>query len=226
MLGLWLAIQARPLRGAAVIALAALAKPFALLALPPLWRPWDWKMPLVVIAVLVLCYAPYLSVGTGVFGFLTTGYLQEESLISGATVWPLAAWRTVFGAMRGDVAAYWAVALLIVGAMSLLASHRAPRTAETIIADINKLLLAALFLISPNYPWYFLAITPFVALCGGAPVWAASIGALLLQEEAGWGEHVPILIRKTILYGAFIVACAFAAWRAWNAHHEDKGRPA
>ena len=226
MLGLWLAIQARPLRGAAVIALAALAKPFALLALPPLWRPWDWKMPLVVIAVLVLCYAPYLSVGTGVFGFLTTGYLQEESLISGATVWPLAAWRTVFGAMRGDVAAYWAVALLIVGAMSLLASHRAPRTAETIIADINKLLLAALFLISPNYPWYFLAITPFVALCGGAPVWAASIGALLLQEEAGWGEHVPILTRKSILYGAFIVACAFAAWRAWNAHHEDKGRPA
>jgi len=69
-------------------------------------------------------------------------------------------------------------------------------------------------------------IIPFVALCGGAAVWAASIGALLLQEEAGWGEHVPILIRKSILYGAFIVACAFAAWRAWNAHHEDKGRPA
>lgn len=51
-------------------------------------RAWDWKMPLLVIAVLALCYAPYLSVGTGVLGFLTTGYLQEESLASGDAVWP------------------------------------------------------------------------------------------------------------------------------------------
>jgi alpha-1,6-mannosyltransferase len=225
MLGLWLAIRARPLRGAAIIALGALVKPFALLALPPLWRLWDWKTPFVVIAVLAVCYLPYLSVGAGVLGFLTTGYLQEESLVSGATIWPLAAWRTIFGTVHGDVLAYWSVALLVVGGISLMASAREPRTAETTIADVNRLLLAALLLISPNYPWYFLMVTPFVALHGGAPVWTASIGALLLQEEAGWGEHVSILVRKSVLYGAFIVACAFSI-RTWRAHGRDKRRPA
>jgi hypothetical protein len=226
MLGILLALQNRPLRGAAVIALAALAKPFALMALPPLWRAWDWKMPLLVIAVLALCYAPYLSVGTGVLGFLTTGYLQEESLASGDTVWPLAAWRWLFGIMRGDVTAYWTIVLLVVVGMALVASQREPRTAETITADINKLLLAALFLISPNYPWYFLAITPFVALQEGAPVWTASVAVLLLQEEAGWGEHVPILIRKSILYGAFILACAFSIWRNWDPRRTSDRRTA
>ena len=81
-----------------MIALGALVKPFALLALPGIWRAWDWKMPLVVIAVIALCYLPYLSVGSGVFGFLTTGYLKEEGLVSGARsgrwrLWRYAVWR-------------------------------------------------------------------------------------------------------------------------------------
>ena len=226
MFGIWLALRALPLRAAVVVALAALAKPFALFALPPLWRAWNWKMPVLVIAVLALCYVPYLSVGTGVFGFLTTGYLQEESLASGDTILPLAAWRALVGTMRGDVAVYWSIALAVVGAMAFSTSLRKARSAETVIADINKLLLAALFLISPNYPWYFLAITPFVALQGGAPVWAASIGALLLQEEAGWGDYIPILLRKSLLYGAFITACAFTIWRAWTTRSADMRRPA
>lgn len=226
MLGVWLALRAKPLRGAAAVATAALAKPIALLALPPLWRAWDWKMPALVIAVLALCYVPYLSVGKGVFGFLTTGYLQEESLVSGDTIWPLAAWRWLFGSLRGDVAVYWSIALLAVGALAFSSSLREARSPETVVADINKLLLAALFLISPKYPWYFLAITPFVALQGGAPVWAASIGAVLLQEEAGWGEYIPILIRKTILYGAFIAACALTIWRARTTREVDMRRPA
>ena len=46
MLGLWLALTARPLLGVLAISLGALAKPLALLALPAIWRPWNWKMPL------------------------------------------------------------------------------------------------------------------------------------------------------------------------------------
>jgi hypothetical protein len=225
MLGIWLALRAKPLCGAAAVALAALAKPLALLALPPLWRAWDRKMPALVIAVLALCYVPYLSVGKGVFGFLTTGYLQEEGLASGDTVWPLAAWRWMFGSFRGDVTAYWAVTLLVVGTLAFSASLRGSRSPETIIVDINKLLLAALFLVSPNYPWYFLAVTPFVALEGGAAVWAASIGAVVLQEQAGWGEYIPVLIRKTALYGAVVAACAFTIWQARTARKSDMRRP-
>ena len=63
MLGLWVALTGRAVRGAVLIALGALVKPYVAPAFAPVWRPWDWKMPLVVIAVIALCYLPYLSVG-------------------------------------------------------------------------------------------------------------------------------------------------------------------
>jgi hypothetical protein len=221
MVGLWLAVAGRPVRGAAAIALAALAKPFAVLALPATWRPWDWKAPLAVVAVVALAYAPYLAVGWGVFGFLATGYLEEERYSSGGFIWPLAALRWVTGALPGDVAVYFGVAALIVFALALRVSWRSARSAETTLRDINTLLLVSLFLLSPNYPWYFLVLTPFVALAGGAPVWVFTICAALLLEEANWDPHVPMLIRKSLLYGAFLGACAFAAWQISAAREGD-----
>ncbi len=38
--------EGRPVAGAVLVTLGALAKPFALLALPALWRPWNWRMVL------------------------------------------------------------------------------------------------------------------------------------------------------------------------------------
>jgi alpha-1,6-mannosyltransferase len=216
MLGLWVALAGRPLRGALSIALGALVKPFAVLALPAIWRPWDWRLPLVVLAAAVLCYLPYWSGGWGVFGFLPR-YLHDEGLDTGANIWPLAAWRAIAGIWPGDLAIYVAIAALIIAALSLRAAFRQPRSIETSLADINRLLLAALLLLSPNYPWYFLVVTPLVALVGGAPLWALTIGAVLLQEEATWDPYVPLLIRKSILYGVFFLACAFVAWRAHRA---------
>jgi alpha-1,6-mannosyltransferase len=214
MLGLWLALSGRPLRGAASIALAALVKPFALLALPVTWRPWDWKAPMIVSAIVALCYAPYLSVGWGVFGSLT-GYLNEEQYGSGALLWPLAAVRWVVGTFRGDLAIYFAASGCAIAAMALLAAWRKERSAEACLHDINRLLLAFMFLLSPNYPWYFLILTPFVALVGGAPVWAFTVGAVLLQDEFRSDPYVPVLIRKSVLYGVFLIACAYPFLRSW-----------
>jgi len=213
MLGIWLAIGGRPLRGGISIALGALAKPLAALALPAIWRPWDLKLPLAVLATVALCYVPYLSVGPGVFGFFT-GYLREEGLATGTQVWPLALWRAIAGASTGDLIVYAAAAAIIMAVLARRAAFREPRTPATTVADINTLLLAALFLLSPNYPWYFLIATPFVALVGGVPVWVLTIGAVLLQEEATWDPYVPWLIRKSILYGGFLAACACTAWQA------------
>jgi hypothetical protein len=74
-------------------------------------------------------------------------------------------------------------------------------------------LLVFLLLLSPRYPWYFLALMPFVALQGGGTLWAASIGALLLQEEVDFGEYVPLFARKTALYGAIAAAWLWSIWR-------------
>jgi hypothetical protein len=99
--------------------------------------------------------------------------------------------------------------------MALYATWRKERSAELCLHDINRLLLAFLFLLSPNYPWYFLILTPFVALVGGAPVWAFTLGAVLLQDELRVDPYVPVLVRKSVLYGAFLIACAYPVLRAW-----------
>jgi alpha-1,6-mannosyltransferase len=214
MAGLWFAVIGAPLRSAAAIALGALAKPFALLAAPAAWRPWDWKVPLVILGVVALCYVPYLSVGWGVFGYLTSGYLREEQYATGDSIWLLALWRGIVGSLPGDVLVYLALAALVLAVMGLRAAQRAPRSGQTVLFDINRLILAFLFLLSPNYPWYFLIATPFVALVGGAPVWTLTIGAVLLQDESRMGIYLPLLPRKTLLYGAFLCACACTAWQA------------
>ena len=124
LLGLWVALTGHAMRGALSIALGALVKPYVAPALASIWRPWDWKMPVLVIAAIALCYLPYLSVGWGVFGFLTQGYLTEEGIVSGNDLWALSVWRLVFGTHRGDVAVYAAVAASIVLVMMLSTARR------------------------------------------------------------------------------------------------------
>jgi len=224
LLGLWVALTGRATRGAVLIALGALVKPYVAPALAPIWRPWDWKLPVVVIAVIVLCYLPYLSVGWGVFGFLTKGYLTEEGIVSGNDLWPLSIWRLVFGAHQGDVFAYGVIAALIVLFMMLSAARRPDRTIATSLADANMLLLVALLLVSPNRPWHFMPIVPFVALCGNAPTWVVSIGALLLTNELYWEFHLPKLIIKSILFGGFLLACAWSIREARRKQAPDRER--
>ncbi|MFZ3239949.1 MAG: glycosyltransferase 87 family protein [Pseudolabrys sp.] len=215
LLGLWVALTGRAMGGAVLIALGVLVKPYVGPALASGWRPWDWKMPLAVIAAVALCYLPYLSVGSGVFGFLTKGYLTEEGIIFGDDLWLLSVWRLVFGAHQGDVVAYAAVATSILLFMALSAVRRQNRTMASSLADTNMLLLVALLLLSPNRPWHFLPIMPFVALCGNAPTWVVSIGALLLTNELYWEFHIPKLIIKSILCGSFLLACAWSVREAY-----------
>src|SRR5258708_28099716 len=97
MAGVWLLVCARRVLGAVAIALAMLAKPYALFVLPAFWRPWDWRVPLALVATILLCYLPYLGVGRGVFGFATSGYLAEEDITSGEGIWLLALAQFLFG---------------------------------------------------------------------------------------------------------------------------------
>jgi len=224
LVGLWVALTGRTKLGAVSIALGTLVKPYVAPALASVWRPWDWRTPLVVIVVITLCYLPYLSIGWGVFGFLTQGYLTEEGIISGNDLWLLSLWRLVFGAHRGDVAVYAAVAASILVFMALWAARRPDRTIATSLTDTNMLLLLVLLLLSPNYPWYFLAIVPFVALCGNAPTWVVSIGALLLTDEIRWDFQIPKLVVKSVLFGSCILSLIWSARIANLKRTADTGR--
>ena len=223
LLGLWVALTGRAMRGTILITLGVLVKPYVAPAFVPVWRPWDWKIPLVAIGVIALCYLPYLSVGQGVFGFLTQGYLTEEGIMSGDNFWALSVWRLVFGVHRGDVATYAATATVILLLMTFFVASRPNRTIASSLADTNTLLMVGLLLLSPNRPWYFLAVVPFVALCGNAPTWVVSIGALLLTNEIYWDFHIPKLIVKSILFGTFLLACVWSARKAYLKQGADAG---
>ena len=223
MLGLWIALTGRALRGAVFIAFSVLVKPYAATVLAGIWRSWDLKMPLVVIATVALCYIPYMSVGWGVLGFLTTGYLTEEGISAGNDLWLLSLWRLVFGEHHGDVVAYVVLAALVLMFKGLSVACSSHRTIASSLADINMLLLIALLLLSPNYPWYFLIVMPFVALCGSAPTWVISIGALLLSEQLDWDFYIPRMVTKSFLFGGLLLTWALVTWSTRMQRTADAG---
>jgi alpha-1,6-mannosyltransferase len=210
--GLWVALTGKALRGAALIAFSALVKPYVAPVLAGIWRPWDLKMPLVVVTIVVLCYLPYLSVGWGVFGYLTKGYLTEEGINTGYELWLLALWRLVFGEHQGDVAVYTALAALVLLCTAFAVAFRSDRSVASGLSSINMLLLLTLLLVSPNYPWYFLLVTPFVALCGSPPSWVVSIAALMLSEQLDWDFYIPRMVTKSAVFGGLLLAWAWVAW--------------
>jgi alpha-1,6-mannosyltransferase len=223
LLGLWIALTGHALRGSVLIAFSVLVKPYVAPVLAGIWRPWGLKMPLVVIAAVALCYLPYLSVGWGVLGFLTKGYLTEEGISAGNDLWLLSLWRLVFGEHQGDVVAYVVLAALVLLLKGLSVARSSHRDIASTLADINMLLLVALLLLSPNYPWYFLVITPFAALCGSAPNWVVSIGALLLSEQLDWDFYIPRMVTKSLLFGGLLLAWALVAWRTRRQRTADTG---
>ncbi len=211
MLGVWLLLYSRTTAGAVAVALAALVKPYALVVLPAFWRRWDWRLPLAVAATAVVCYLPYLGAGRGVLGFLAGGYLSEEGLTGGEGFWLVAVVQAVVGNVPGLGAIYLALAA---GIMAWLA-FRSPSTDETspaaLLQRVALLLMAGLFLLSPNYPWYVLAAVPFTILGGGAPAWALTLGAILLYRPALLPEND--LAWKTLATLPFLIAVAFVLLR-------------
>ena len=68
------------------------------------------------------------------------------------------------------------------GWLALRIAFGAERSPRETVAAIILLLTAGLFLMSPNYAWYFLALVPLIPLGAGAPAWALTLGAFLLYR--------------------------------------------
>lgn len=228
MIGVWLLVRSRRVAGAVAIALAALVKPYVVVVLPAFWRPWDWRAPAAAIAAVILCYLPYAGAGSGVLGFLTTsGYLSEEGFTDGSGYWLVALVRAAGGDLPGLKLAYMLVGITVMACLALRALSRAHETPQEIVLHIGILLMAALFILSPSYPWYVLAVVPFIALGGGAPAWAMTLGAILLYKPAMLPAND--LAWKTIATLPFVVAVAvrlFAGRFERGARSEDEPGPA
>jgi len=212
MIGAWLAVHHRRIAAGVAMALGVLVKPYAIAALAACWRPWDWRLPLVVLAVGIACYIPYLDAGRDVFGFLFTGYLHEEGFRSGDGFWFVHAARVLLSDVPGLLALYLALAAATIGALALRIAFTADDLPQQTTRNIATLLLTTLFFLSPNYPWYFLVVVPFISLGGGAPAWTISVGAFLLYlTYPDYGAR--FLIWKGVISGAFLVAVLVTLFR-------------
>lgn len=198
LVGLWLALIAgRRVAGAAAIAAAALVKPFAALALPAAWRPWDWRAPAAALATVALLYLPYLSVGWGVLGFLP-GYLAEEGITTGRAFWLVEAIDALAGRNAWSRPLYLAGGFALLAVLTLGVAFRRDHDAEATLRRLYWLLFAFLFLLSPNLPWYWLLVLPFAVLFGHPSAWVATIAGVVLYDVAGDAAEIPRLLRTSV----------------------------
>ena len=145
-----------------LLASAVLVKLFPVVLFPALYRRWGWRMPLAFCLTLVAGYVPYLSVGARrVLGYLP-GYADEEGLKSGERFFLLQLARTLFGERYVPRAAYFVLALVVLGALAAWCLFRRELTERDYVRRAALLATAFTVLLSPHYSWYFVWLVPFL----------------------------------------------------------------
>jgi alpha-1,6-mannosyltransferase len=152
----------------AVLAAAALVKFLPVVAAPAFLRGGRlWRPALAGVAVIAVLYAPYLSAGSRVLGFLS-GYGGEEGLADGSGIWLLAGLQRLATLPRAAPRLYMLGVVAGFALLSLWIVRRAVPAAGDVAAlcrDAAVLAACATVAISPHYPWYFawLALPSVVA---------------------------------------------------------------
>ena len=191
------------------LGLAVLTKFYPLVLFPAFYRRGEWKMPATMVALAVVCYSLYLSVGMGVFGFLG-GYAQEEGMESGTRYFPLDFARMLPGLHKLPNGAFLVFAVLVFGSLMVWAwrvatPQDAPRTA--FLRPAFAFALALMLLFSPHYPWYVAWLVPFLVLMPSLTVLAYVGGLFYLCTTAlATGFGPPQFKLNEILYGTVLIA--------------------
>jgi hypothetical protein len=175
------------------LGLAVMVKFFPLVTLPALWRRGDWKLPAGCAAIIAGGYLAYIGAGLKVFGFLS-GYSREEGLRDGNGFWLVRLVHRTIDLNVPPLVYVLAVAALL-GALALVIM----RSQEAAKAIGGSFALAAVGMIalSPNHPWYFLWLTPFLCFDVSPPVlWLVVVSPLLY-----WPNPYDVPWNSDVLYG-------------------------
>ena len=191
------------LAGAAV-AFGALVKFGPLLLLPALARRGRLRFSVTVVAVVLLAYAPFLSVGAAVLG--SVGRL-DRSLRFGSLAPPLI---QIVGRNWTHVLLGFML-LVVVGVVALREHDSVDAVARSALLVLGSLLLAQDYL----QPWYALALLPLLVLTV-APGWLWLTGALPLLYLFADGR-LPVWVRP-VLFAPIGLAIALVAVRRRRRH--------
>ena len=186
----------------------ALVKFYPVVLLPALWRRWDWRLPAVFAATVVLAYAPFLGVGARVFGFLA-GYLSEEGFTTagGAGFYLWSVIKSVLSLGAVPDLAYIAGAGCVMAALAL----RVASGSVGVVGGAALLGTAFTVLLSPHYPWYFAWLLVFACLVPSASLLWLTLASFLLYlvpvgSQLVWDR--PRFFVESALYVPFLVLAA------------------
>jgi len=190
-------VKGRPLAAGVAAALSGAAKYIGWIALLPLGRRAPWRALLVVPAVAGICYLPYASAGTGIFGSLSV-YAEL--------------WRfndSLFGLIASGVEAMgfslWIAKGIAAVLFALFALRILGRRWEDPAREILALTGGALLLSPTLHPWYLLWVAPLLVLAPRVSwswlTWAAMVFGypMMAMKLAGeeppgwlvWAEYAP-----------------------------------
>jgi alpha-1,6-mannosyltransferase len=220
VLALWAWTARRHLATGALLAASVLIKPLTLTALPAFWRPWDWRLPTAFLATAVLVYLPYLRVRGEVVGFLP-GYVGEEGMDTGSGFYLLGLIERLVGPLPAAASMIYLVAgtaLLTPLALAAVRDRRSDAVATT-AGHAQRLLFAGLFMLSPNYPWYFLVLVPLDCLQPWRPALLLTLLGFVLYAAPPIDGHPRTFIVQTILWGCVGAALAIDLCRHLRLTH-------
>lgn len=199
----------QPILTGVFLGLAVLTKFYPLVLFPALYRRGDWKMPATMAGLAVVFYAPYLSVGRMVFGFLG-GYVEEEGMATGTRYFPLDFVQHLPGLSAVSNSVYLgfvAAVFLALMVWSWRTCCRVDSRPDAFLWPAFGFALALMLAFSPHYPWYVAWLVPFLVLRPNLTVMTYVCGLFYMCTTAlavGYGPKQYLL--NEILYGAVAIA--------------------
>jgi hypothetical protein len=192
---------------------ATLTKFYPVILAPALYRRWDWKMPAVFIVAIAISYAPFLSAGSRVLGFLP-GYAGQEGFdASGAGFYVLELLRYLPGLGGLSTRGYEAMALAALGALSAACVLRRDLDRPPYAMAAISATLFMVF-VSPHYPWYFSWLIIFLCFVRSfSALWLTNV-CLLLYVITGY-VFLPSAQRlaiESMIYGPFAILAVVDLW--------------
>ncbi|HAF16697.1 MAG TPA: hypothetical protein DCK93_06350 [Blastocatellia bacterium] len=188
------------------LASATLVKLFPIVLLPALYKRGSWKMPLVWVLTIAVAYLPYLGVGArGVLGYLP-GYAQERGILSGEQFFLLAAVRRLPLGFHIPTSVFVVFAILILALLTVWMLRRQTAAHENYVAKALLIATAFTVLLSPDFPWYFAWLLPFLCLVPSVPVIYLTLSSFLLYLTwIYWTDDQALRIKAAIFVPFFFL---------------------
>jgi len=177
--GVWAASVHRQGLAGLVLAIAFLIKYFPLALTPAIWRRWDWRAPVIFVAVVAAAYLPFaMTAGPRVIGYLGD-HLDNEGYGAGWGFHVIWFFRD-FGLADPSRDVYLAAALMCLAGVAAFTLFGRGRD-EHRPGHIALLGAAFVFFTSPHYPWYFGFLVALMVRAPHPALFVMTLGAIGLQ---------------------------------------------